>query len=189
MRKNFGLAKESDDPVADENIQPRIRGNILMDISNRLKDLKILIINTGNKTELALGYCTLYGDMVGGIGALGDVSKLEVYQLARYVNEKAGREIIPMRIFKKKPSPELREEQYDPFDFDLVSPMVDDIVERRKSKRELIEMGYPREVVEDIYRRFRRAEYKRRQAPPCIKITPKAFGIGWKMPIINQWEE
>ncbi|MCX8170892.1 MAG: NAD+ synthase [Candidatus Bathyarchaeota archaeon] len=188
IRKNFGLAKGSDDPVADENIQPRIRGNILMDISNRLKDLKILVINTGNKTELALGYCTLYGDMVGGIGALGDVSKLEVYQLARYVNEKARREIVPMRIFKKKPSPELREGQYDPFDFDIVSPMVDDIVERRKSKRELIEMGYPREVVEDIYRRFRRAEYKRRQAPPCVKITPKSFGIGWKMPIVNQWE-
>lgn len=188
IRKHFGLTKEDDDPVADENIQPRIRGNILMDISNRLKDLKILVINTGNKTELALGYCTLYGDMVGGIGALGDVSKLEVYQLARYVNKKAGREIIPERVLKKRPSPELKEEQYDPFNFDIVSPMVDDIIEKRKSKRELIEIGYPREVIEDIYMRFRRAEYKRRQAPPCVKITPKAFGIGWKMPIINHWE-
>ncbi|MEM1997232.1 MAG: NAD+ synthase [Candidatus Bathyarchaeia archaeon] len=188
IRKYFGLVKESDDPVADENIQPRIRGNILMDISNRLKDLKILVINTGNKTELALGYCTLYGDMVGGIGALGDVSKLEVYQLARHVNKKAGKEIIPERVFKKKPSPELKEGQYDPFDFSVVSPMVDEMVENKKSKRELIEMGYPREVVEDIYMRFRRAEYKRRQASPCVKITPKAFGIGWKMPIINHWE-
>ncbi len=187
IREKFNLSKENDDSVADENIQPRIRGNILMDISNRLKDLKILVINTGNKTELALGYCTLYGDMVGGVGALGDVSKLEVYRLARYVNIKAGREIIPESVFKKKPSPELKENQFDPFDFDVVSPLVDDIMERRKSKRELLESGYPKDVVEDIYDRFRRSEYKRRQAPPCIKITPKAFGIGWKMPIVNRW--
>ncbi|MEM2911552.1 MAG: NAD+ synthase [Candidatus Bathyarchaeia archaeon] len=187
IRKFFALAKESDDPVADENIQPRIRGNILMDISNRLRELKILVVNTGNKTELALGYCTLYGDMAGGIGALGDVSKLEVYRLARYVNAKAGREIIPESVFKKKPSPELKEDQHDPFNFDIVSPLVDDLIEKRKSKRELVEKGYPKEVVEDIYSRIRRAEYKRRQAPPCIKITPKAFGIGWKMPIVNRW--
>lgn len=187
IRRRFGLTKERDDPVADENIQPRIRGNILMDVSNRLKELKILVVNTGNKTELALGYCTLYGDMAGGIGALGDVSKLEVYNLARYVNEKAGREIIPRRVFEKKPSPELKEGQYDPFDFNIVSPLVDEIVEKRRGKQELLKADYPEEVVEDIYRRIRNAEYKRWQAPPCIKITPKAFGIGWKMPIVNMW--
>jgi len=187
IRKQFGIKKESDDPVADENIQPRIRGNCLMDISNRLKDLGILVVNTGNKTELALGYCTLYGDMAGGIGALGDVSKLEVYKLARYVNEKAGREIIPKNVFEKKPSPELKEGQFDPFDFDVVSPLVDEIIENRRSKQELIEMGYPQEIVEDTHRRVRNAEYKRWQAAPCIKITPKAFGIGWKMPIINKY--
>lgn len=186
IRKHFGIEKSRDDPVADENIQPRVRGNCLMDISNRLKDLKILVLNTGNKTELALGYCTLYGDMAGGIGALGDVSKLEVYKLAEYVNKKAGREIIPENVFKKKPSPELKEDQFDPFDFSIVSPMVDEIIENRRGKQELIEMGYPKEVVEDTYRRIRRAEYKRRQAPPCIKITRKAFGIGWKMPIVNK---
>ena len=168
-------------------MQPRIRGNCLMDISNRLEDLKILVLNTGNKTELALGYCTLYGDVTGGIGALGDVSKLEVYKLAEYVNKKAGREIIPKNVFKKKPSPELKENQYDPFDFSIVSPLVDEIVENRRSREELIKMGYRREVVEDIYRRVRRAEYKRWQAPPCIKITRKAFGIGWKMPIVNKY--
>jgi len=124
IRKHFGVGKDRDDPVADENIQPRIRGNCLMDISNRLKDLRILVLNTGNKTELALGYCTLYGDMTGGIGALGDVSKLEVYKLAEYVNKKAGREIIPKNVFKKKPSPELKENQYDPFNFSIVSPLV-----------------------------------------------------------------
>lgn len=187
IREHFGIKKENDDPVADENIQPRTRGNCLMDISNRLKDLKILVLNTGNKTELALGYCTLYGDMTGGIGALSDVSKLEVYTLARYVNEKAGREIIPKNVFLKKPSPELKEGQFDPFNFDIVSPLVDEIIERRKSKQELIKMGYPKEVVEDTYRRIRNAEYKRRQASPGIKITPKAFGIGWKMPIINKY--
>jgi len=186
IRKHFGIEKSRDDPVADENIQPRVRGNCLMDISNRLKDLKILVLNTGNKTELALGYCTLYGDMAGGIGALGDVSKLEVYKLAEYVNKKAGREIIPENVFKKKPSPELKKDQFDPFDFSIVSPMVDEIIENRRGKQELIEMGYPKEVVEDTYRRIRRAEYKRRQAPPCIKITRKAFGIGWKMPIVNK---
>lgn len=187
IREYFGTGKNRDDPVADENIQPRVRGNCLMDISNRLKDLKILVLNTGNKTELALGYCTLYGDMTGGIGALGDVSKLEVYRLAEYVNEKSSREAIPRNVFKKRPSPELKDGQYDPFDFSIVSPMVDEIIENRRGKRELIEMGYPWEVVEDIYARIRRAEYKRRQAPPCIKVTPKAFGVGWKMPIVNEY--
>ncbi|MFX1466219.1 MAG: NAD+ synthase [Promethearchaeota archaeon] len=187
IRKRFGIEKEKDDPVADENIQPRTRGNCLMDISNRLKDLKILVLNTGNKTEIALGYCTLYGDMTGGIGVIGDVSKLEVYKLAHYVNEKAGREIIPHDVLVKKPSAELKENQFDPFDFDIVSPLVDEIIENRRSKRELIEKGYPKEVVEDTYRRVRHAEYKRWQAPPCIKITPKAFGIGWKMPIVNRY--
>jgi len=188
IRKYFGVTKESDDSVADENIQPRARGNCLMDISNRLKDLKILVLNTGNKTELALGYCTLYGDMTGGIGAIGDVSKLEVYKLARYVNEKEGRVIVPENVFKKKPSAELKEGQFDPFDFEIVSPLVDEIIENRRSKQELIDMNYPKEVVEDTYRRIRRAEYKRWQAPPCIKITPKAFGIGWKMPIVNRYK-
>ncbi|WXG47249.1 MAG: NAD+ synthase [Candidatus Atabeyarchaeum deiterrae] len=188
IRKHFNLTQKSDDPIADENIQPRTRGNCLMDISNRLKDLKALVVNTGNKTELALGYCTLYGDMTGGIGALGDISKLEVYKLANYVNEKARRDIIPQSVLSKKPSPELKEGQFDPFDFNMISPLVDEIIEDRRGKRELIEMGYPKEVVEDTYKRIRRAEYKRWQAPPCIKVTPKAFGIGWKMPIINKYE-
>ena len=187
IRRHFGIERDMDDLVANENIQPRVRGNCLMDISNRLKDLRILVVNTGNKTELALGYCTLYGDMAGGIGALGDLSKLEVYKLAEYVNKKAGREVIPVNVFKKKPSPELKEGQFDPFDFSIVSPLVDEIIESRRSKRDLIEMGYSREVVEDTYRRVRNAEYKRRQAPPCVKITPKAFGIGWKMPLVNKY--
>ncbi|MQY61732.1 NAD+ synthase [archaeon] len=188
IRTHFGIKKENDDPVADENIQPRARGNCLMDISNRLKDLKILVLNTGNKTEVALGFCTLYGDMAGGIGALGDVSKLEVYKLAEYVNKKAGKQVIPESVLEKQPSPELKECQFDPFDFDVVSPLVDEIIENRRSKQDLINMGYPREAVEDTYRRIRNSEYKRRQATPCIKITPKAFGIGWKMPMVNKYK-
>jgi NAD+ synthase (glutamine-hydrolysing) len=187
VRGHFGVGMDRDDPVADENIQPRVRGNCLMDFSNRLKDLKMLVLNTGNKTELALGYCTLYGDMSGGLGALGDVSKIDVYKLADYVNRKAGRDIIPRRVFEKKPSPELRENQVDPFDFDIVSPLVDEIIENRRGQKELINMGYPMDIVEDIRLRIRRAEYKRWQATPCIKITRKAFGIGWKMPIVNAY--
>jgi NAD+ synthase (glutamine-hydrolysing) len=187
IRKCFGTKKEDEDHVADENIQPRTRGNILMDISNRLKDLKILVLNTGNKTEVALGFCTLYGDMAGGIGALGDVSKLQVYKLAEYINRKAGKQVIPQSVMDKKPSPELKKCQFDPFDFDIVSPLVDEIIENRRSKQDLITMGYPKEAVEDTYRRVRNSEYKRRQATPCIKITPKAFGIGWKMPMVNKY--
>ena len=188
IRRHFGVAKDRDDGVADENIQPRVRGNCLMDISNRLRDLKILVLNTGNKTEVALGYCTLYGDMAGGIGALGDVSKLEVYKLAEYMNEKTGKTVIPRSVFEKKPSPELKAGQFDPFDFDVVSPLVDEIIENRRSKQELIEMGFPQEAVEDTYSRVRNGEYKRRQATPSIKITPKAFGIGWKMPMVNKYQ-
>ena len=188
IRKHFHIKKDNDDPVADENIQPRTRGNVLMDISNRLKDLKILVLNTGNKTEVALGYCTLYGDMVGGIGALGDVSKLEVYKLAEHVNKKAGKQVIPKSVFEKQPSPELKECQFDPFDFAVVSPLVDEIIEYRRSKQDLIEMGYPREAIEDTIRRIRNSEYKRRQATPYIKITPKAFGIEWKMPMVNKYK-
>ncbi|MEM3404590.1 MAG: NAD+ synthase [Nitrososphaeria archaeon] len=188
IREHFGVSEEDDDPVADENIQPRVRGNSLMDISNRLSRLRILVLNTGNKTELALGYCTLYGDMTGGLGVLGDVSKLEVYKLAEYINRKAKREIIPVNVFRKKPSPELKEGQFDPFNFDVVCPLVDEIIENRRGKQELMEMGYPKEIVDDVYRRIRNSEYKRWQAPPCIKITRKAFGIGWKMPIVNKYD-
>ncbi|MCW4000864.1 MAG: NAD+ synthase [Candidatus Bathyarchaeota archaeon] len=187
IRKHYGISPENDDPVADENLQPRTRGNCLMDIANRLKALGILVVNTGNKTELALGYCTLYGDMAGGIGALGDVSKLDVYRLARYVNAKWGGEVIPEAVFVKAPSPELKECQFDPFDFEVVSPLVDEFIENRRSRAELVAMGYGGAVVEDTYRRIRNSEYKRRQAVPCIKITSKAFGLGRKMPIVNKF--
>lgn len=169
--------------VTEENIQARVRGTILMALSNKFG---YLVLSTGNKTELALGYCTLYGDMAGGLAVIGDVSKTEVYRLARHANEKARKYVIPKRCFEKIPSAELRKGQTDPFDYDVISPLVDGIIEDRKGKRELVRMGYKEKDVEDVIRRMRFAEYKRRQAAPCIKITPKAFGIGRKMPIVNK---
>lgn len=170
--------------VAEENLQSRIRGNILMTLSNKFGGL---VLATGNKTELALGYATLYGDMSGGLEVIGDVSKMEVYALARYYNKKAGREIIPENCFNKIPSAELRPDQFDPFDYPVVSPLVDEIIENRLSKLELIQKGFPENVVGDTLRRIRGAEYKRHQAAPAIKITKKAFGLGWKMPIVNKF--
>ena len=170
--------------VAEENLQSRIRGNILMALSNKFGDL---VLATGNKTELALGYATLYGDMSGGLEVIGDVSKMEVYSLARYYNRRVGSPVIPENCFNKIPSAELRPDQYDPFDYAVVSPLIDDIIENRLSRKELIEKGFPEQVVDDTLTRVRNAEYKRRQAPPTIKITRKAFGLGWKMPIVNRF--
>jgi len=170
--------------VAEENLQARIRGNILMAFSNKFGGM---VLATGNKTELALGYATLYGDMSGGLEVIGDVSKTEVYALARYYNKRAEKAIIPENCFAKIPSAELRPNQFDPFDYSVVSPLVDEIIENRLARKELIEKGYPADVVDDTIRRIRGAEYKRRQAAPAIKITRKAFGLGWKMPIVNKF--
>jgi NAD+ synthase (glutamine-hydrolysing) len=170
--------------VAEENLQARIRGNILMALSNKFGHM---VLATGNKTELALGYATLYGDMSGGLEVIGDVSKMEVYALARYYNRKAGCSTIPDDCFSKIPSAELRPDQFDPFDYAVVSPLVDEIVENRLSRGELIKKGFPEQVVDDTLNRVRNAEYKRRQAAPTIKITKKAFGLGRKMPIVNRF--
>lgn len=170
--------------TAEENLQSRIRGNILMALSNKFGSL---VLATGNKTELALGYATLYGDMSGGLEVIGDVSKMEVYALAGYYNRKMERAVIPENCFAKIPSAELRPDQFDPFDYQVVSPLVDEIVENRLSKSELIRKGFPEQTVEDTMKRIRNAEYKRRQAPPTIKITRKAFGLGWKMPLVNRF--
>ncbi len=170
--------------VAEENLQSRIRGNVLMALSNKFGGM---VLATGNKTELALGYATLYGDMSGGLEVIGDVSKMEVYGLARYYNNKEGRPVVPENCFKKIPSAELKPDQYDPFDYAVVSPLVDEVIENRLSRAELIMKGYPEKVVEDTLRRIRGAEYKRRQAAPAIKITKKAFGLGWKMPLVNKF--
>jgi NAD+ synthase (glutamine-hydrolysing) len=175
--------KERPADVAEENLQSRIRGSLLMALSNKFGGL---VLATGNKTELALGYATLYGDMSGGLEVIGDVSKTEVYALSRYYNQRAGRTVIPERCFSKIPSAELKPDQFDPFDYATVSPLADDIIENRLSRIELLRKGYDERVVDDCLRRVRFAEYKRRQAAPVIKITKKAFGLGWKMPIVNK---
>jgi NAD+ synthase (glutamine-hydrolysing) len=175
--------KERPADVAEENLQSRIRGGLLMALSNKFGGL---VLATGNKTELALGYATLYGDMSGGLEVIGDVSKTEVYALSRYYNQRSGRTIVPESCFTKIPSAELKPDQFDPFDYAMVSPLADDIIENRLSRAELLRKGYDERVVDDCLRRVRFAEYKRRQAAPVIKITKKAFGLGWKMPIVNK---
>jgi NAD+ synthase (glutamine-hydrolysing) len=169
--------------VAEENLQSRIRGTLLMALSNKFGGL---VLSTGNKTELALGYATLYGDMSGGLEVIGDLGKTEVYALSRYYNQRASREVIPQSSISKIPSAELKPDQFDPFDYSIVSPLADEIIENRLSRAELLAKGYDPKVVDDCLRRVRIAEYKRRQAAPVIKITKKAFGIGWKMPIVNK---
>jgi NAD+ synthase (glutamine-hydrolysing) len=169
--------------VTEENIQARIRGNILMALSNKFG---YLVLTTGNKTELALGYCTLYGDMSGGLAVIGDVSKSEVYALAEFYNRRRGFEAIPKCSITKIPSAELKPDQYDPFDYSVVSPLVDEIIENRRSVKELAGLGYDPSLAEEMLSRVRSSEYKRRQAAPSIKITRKAFGIGWRMPIVNR---
>jgi len=169
--------------VAEENLQSRIRGALLMALSNKFGGL---VLATGNKTELALGYATLYGDMSGGLEVIGDVSKTEVYALAKHYNERTGRQMIPEYCFTKIPSAELKPDQFDPFDYPIVSPLADEIIENRLSRSELLAKGYDPKIVDDALRRARLAEYKRRQAAPVIKITKKAFGLGWKMPIVNK---
>jgi NAD+ synthase (glutamine-hydrolysing) len=175
-----GLAED----VTEENIQARIRGNLLMAYSNKFGHL---VLPTGNKTELALGYCTLYGDMSGGLAVIGDVSKTQVYELAHYYNGVKGESIVPERVFSRLPSAELREGQVDPFDYTVVSPLVDLIIEERMSQSELIGLGYEPELVFDIMKRIHSNEYKRRQAAPVLKVTKKAFGGGRRFPIANQY--
>ena len=148
-----------------------------------------LVLTTGNKTELALGYCTLYGDMSGGLAVIGDVSKMGIYELSEYYNLFRGFEAIPKNSITKIPSAELKPDQYDPFDYSVVSPLVDEIIEDRRSMKELVSLGYDQHLVKETLDRVRSAEYKRRQAAPSIKISRKAFGIGWRMPIVNRFRE
>lgn len=172
--------------VTEENIQSRIRGNLLMALANKYQ---AYVLNTGNKTELALGYCTMYGDMCGALAVISDLSKLDVYKIAGYFNETAERLIIPERIFTKIPTAELAPGQVDPFDYTIVSPLVDLIINDQKTPAELIQMGYAADLVNDIIERIKLAEFKRRQAAPGLKITSKAFGLGRRYPIINHFKE
>ena len=175
----------SPEGLAEENIQARIRGNILMAAANKQG---ALLLNTGNKTETALGYCTMYGDMAGALAVISDLNKSQVYAISRWINEDAGKEVIPDNSITKPPSAELKPNQVDPFDYDLVSPLVDIIITDPERAYELQGEGYSLELIEDLMKKVKLAEYKRRQAPPGIRISPKAFGIGRRYPIINQFE-
>jgi NAD+ synthase (glutamine-hydrolysing) len=170
--------------VAEENLQARIRGNLVMAFSNKFG---LLALATGNKTEFAMGYTTLYGDMCGALAPIGDLQKKLVYDISRFINEKAGYDLIPENILKKRPSAELRPDQFDPFDYDLMSPLVDEIIEHQATIEELVEKGYERELVENVFTAIAKTEFKRWQAPLILKISNYAFGIGRKMPIMNKF--
>jgi NAD+ synthase (glutamine-hydrolysing) len=175
--------------VAEENIQARIRGNVLMALSNKFG---WLVLTTGNKSEMATGYATLYGDMAGGFAVVKDVPKTMVYELAGYRNSVAGRELIPSTVIKKQPSAELRPEQKDVDTlppYDLLDPILRAYVEEDKSIEQIVAMGFDEETVKRTVRLVDRSEYKRRQAPPGTKITPRAFGRDRRLPITSRFTE
>jgi len=171
--------------VTEENIQARIRGNLLMALSNKLGGL---LLATGNKSELAMGYCTLYGDMSGGLAVLSDIPKTLVYQMARHINRE--KEIIPRAIIEKPPSAELREHQRDEDSlppYELLDQILERYIEKRMSGQEIVQDGFPEETVRFVLGAVDRNEYKRRQAPPGLKVTSKAFGIGRRIPIVQKF--
>jgi NAD+ synthase (glutamine-hydrolysing) len=184
-----GLREPTDgglEGLAAENLQARVRGVNLMALSNTYG---WLVVSTGNKSELAVGYATLYGDMVGGFALLKDVFKTDVFRLARYLNERAGRELIPATTIERAPSAELRDDQRDQDSipaYDELDPVLEAYVELDRSREELLEEFDP-DVVQRSLDLVDRAEYKRRQAPPGVKLRPKAFGRDWRTPLTNRF--
>ncbi len=173
--------------VTEENLQARIRGNYLMALSNKFG---AMVLATGTKSELAVGYSTLYGDMAGGFAPLKDVPKTLVYELARWRNKQTDPAPIPDRVLEKPPSAELRPDQLDTDSlppYDVLDPIVEAYVEEDRSPEEIVEEGADPELVRRVVELIDRAEYKRRQAPPGVKITPKAFGRDRRMPITNAY--
>ena len=171
--------------TAEENIQARIRGVILMAISNKFG---ALVLATGNKSELSVGYCTLYGDMCGSLAVLGDVPKTTVYELARYINR--DREIIPENTLTKPPSAELKPDQTDQDTlppYDVLDGILTAYVEDRKDTDAIVKLGFDADTVRRVIRMIRQSEYKRKQAAPVIKVTSKAFGMGRRIPIVQGW--
>jgi NAD+ synthase (glutamine-hydrolysing) len=179
-----GLA---DGNLAAENIQARIRGNMMMALSNKHG---WLVLTTGNKSETSVGYSTLYGDMAGGFAAIKDVPKTLVYELVRYRNSAASSEPIPASVIERPPSAELRPDQFDSDSlppYDLLDRVLEAYVERDQGREEMVAAGMPAEVVDEVVRMVDRAEYKRRQAAPGIRITPRAFGRDRRLPITNRF--
>ncbi len=183
LKKNFaGMSLD----VTEENLQARIRGMILMAHANKFKGL---VVSTANKTETALGYTTLYGDMCGAIAPIADVSKLKVYELAEYINKEE--EVIPQTTIERIPTAELRADQTDEASlggsYEQISPLVDEIIEDGKSPDELSKK-YPKELIDKIFKLINISEYKRRQAAPGVKVTKKAFGLGRRIPIAHGYK-
>jgi len=175
---------ESDPGITEQNIQARIRGTLLMALSNRHGSL---LLSTGNKSEIAVGYCTLYGDMSGGLAVISDVPKTLVYELARYIN--TDKEYIPKRIIEKAPSAELKPGQLDQDDlppYKILDSILKGYIEDCKSIEELVDMGFDKKLVKDVISRIDRNEYKRHQAAPGLKVTSKAFGYGRRYPIAKK---
>ena len=176
--------------VAEENVQARIRGNILMTISNKFG---WLVLTTGNKSEMAMGYATLYGDMAGGFAVIKDVPKTLVYKLCRWRNQHGDpRPAIPQAIIEKPPSAELMPEQRDQDTlppYEVLDPMVKAYVEEDYSYQEMVEMGFDPQTIVQVISSVDRNEYKRRQAPPGVKITPRAFGKDRRLPIVNRYRQ
>ncbi|MEO1179292.1 MAG: NAD+ synthase [Cyanobacteria bacterium J06636_28] len=186
--------------VTEENLQSRIRGNLLMAIANKFGHL---LLSTGNKSEMAVGYCTLYGDMNGGLAVIADVPKTQVYSLCHWLNQSVlsdiplglierndNSEIIPNNILIKPPSAELRPDQVDQDSlppYDILDDILERLIQRHQSASDIVAAGHDPKVVKRVVHLLARAEFKRRQAPPVLKVTDRAFGLGWRMPIASRW--
>jgi NAD+ synthase (glutamine-hydrolysing) len=179
--------KDTQFGVAEENLQARIRGMVMMSLSNKFG---WLVLATGNKSEFATGYCTLYGDMAGGFAVIKDVPKLLVYALSAFVNERAGRDVIPQSVIDKPPSAELRPDQLDSDSlppYEVLDPILEAYVEDDRTLDEIVAMGFDRATVDRVAALVDRNEYKRRQAAPGVKITQRAFGRDRRLPIANRY--
>jgi NAD+ synthase (glutamine-hydrolysing) len=189
-KRTLGKAfKGMKEDVTEENIQARIRGNLLMALSNKFG---WLVLTTGNKSEYSVGYTTLYGDMAGGFAVIKDVPKMLVYDVARHVNARAGRPVIPETVFTRAPSAELRPNQTDQDTlppYDLLDRILEGYVQEDQGVNDLIARGFPSDTVRRVVSMVDANEYKRRQAPIGVKITPRAFGRDWRPPIVNRFRE
>ena len=181
--------KQTNPNVAEENLQTRIRGNLLMAISNKFG---WMVLTTGNKSEMASGYATLYGDMAGGFAVIKDVPKTLVYELCSHINDlKSPNNVIPTTVITKAPSAELKYDQKDQDvlpPYEVLDPIIQAYVEEDISSTDIIDQGYDPKIVHQVIAMVNRNEYKRRQAPPGIKITPRAFGRDRRFPIVNKYK-
>ena len=180
------LFKGTEFGVAEENLQSRIRGNLLMAVANKFGHL---LLSTGNKSEMAVGYCTLYGDMNGGLAVISDVPKTRVFSLCKWLNR--HQEIIPHNVIIKPPSAELKPDQLDQDSlppYDILDAILDRLIHRHQSIKEIEAAGFDRDIICKVVKLVTRAEFKRKQAPPGLKVSDRAFGTGWRMPIASRWK-